>query len=217
MRNKWQNSGNRVRFYFWGAPKSLQMVIAAMKLKDAYSLEGKLWQHRWHIKKQRYYFANKGPSNQAYGFSSGHVWMWSWTVKKAEPRRNDTFELFVGEDSWESLGLQGDPTSPFWRRSVLGVHWKDWCWSWNSNNLVTSCEELNHWKRLWCWEGLRAGGEGNDRGWDGWIVSPTQWTWGLGGLQELVMDREAWFAMIHGITKSQTWLSDWTELNLVSK
>ena len=83
----------------------------------------------------------------------------------------------VGEDSWESLGLQGDPTSPFWRRSVLGVHWKDWCWSWNSSTLATSCEELTHWKRLWCWEGLRAGGEGDDRGWDGWMASPTQWTW----------------------------------------
>ena len=83
----------------------------------------------------------------------------------------------VGEDSWESLGLQGDPTSPFWRRSALSVHWKDWCWSWNSSTLATSCEELTHWKRLWCWERLRAGGEGDDRGWDGWIASPTQWTW----------------------------------------
>ena len=53
----------------------------------------------------------------------------------------------VGEDSWESLGLQGDPTSPFWGRSVLGVHWKDWCWSWNSNILATWYEELTHWKR----------------------------------------------------------------------
>ena len=60
----------------------------------------------------------------------------------------------VGEDSWESLGLQGDPTSPSWRRSVLSVHWKDWCWSWNSNTLATWCEELTHWKRPWCWEGL---------------------------------------------------------------
>ena len=83
----------------------------------------------------------------------------------------------VGEDSWESLGLQGDPTSPSWRRPVLGVHWKDWCWSWNSNTLATSCEELTHWKRPWCWEGLEAGGEGDDRGWDGWMVSPTRWTW----------------------------------------
>ena len=48
----------------------------------------------------------------------------------------------VGEDSWESLGLQGDPTSPSYRRSVLGVHWKDWCWGWNSNTLAISCEEL---------------------------------------------------------------------------
>ena len=60
----------------------------------------------------------------------------------------------VGEDSWESLGLQGDPTSSFQRSSVLGVHWKEWCWSWNSNTSATSCKELTHWKRLWCWEGL---------------------------------------------------------------
>ena len=83
----------------------------------------------------------------------------------------------VGEDSWESLGLQGDPTSPFQRRSVLGVLWKEWCWSWNSSPLATSCEELTHWKRLWCWEGLGAGGEGDGRGWDGWLASWTQWTW----------------------------------------
>ena len=83
----------------------------------------------------------------------------------------------VGEVSWESLGLQGDPTSPFWRQSVLGVLWKDWCWSWNSNILATWCEELTHLKRPWCWERLKAGGEGDDRGWDGWMASPTQWTW----------------------------------------
>ena len=82
----------------------------------------------------------------------------------------------VGEDSWESLGRQGDPTSPSWRRSVLGVHWKDWCWSWNSNTLATWCKELTHWKRPWCWEGLEAGGEGADREWDGWMASLTRWT-----------------------------------------
>ena len=85
----------------------------------------------------------------------------------------------VGEDSWESLGLQGDPTSPFWRRSALSVLWKEWCSSWNSSTLATSCEELTHWKRLWCWEGLGAGGEGDDRGWDGWMASLTRriWVW----------------------------------------
>ena len=83
----------------------------------------------------------------------------------------------VGEDSWESFGLQGDPTSLFWRRSTLGFLWKEWCWSWNSSTLATSCEELTHWKRLWCWEGLGAGREGDDRGWGGWMASRTRWTW----------------------------------------
>ena len=81
----------------------------------------------------------------------------------------------VREDSWESLGLQGDPTSPSYRRSFLGVHWKDWFWSWNSITLATWCEELI-W-RPWFWERLRVGGECGDRGWDGWMASLTQWTW----------------------------------------
>ena len=79
----------------------------------------------------------------------------------------------VGEDSWESLGLQGDPASPSYSKSVLNIHWKDWwCWSWNSSTLATYCEELTHWKRPWCWERLKAGGEG-----DVWMASPTRWTW----------------------------------------
>ena len=57
-----------------------------------------------------------------------------------------------------------------------GCSLEDWCWSWNSSTLATWCEELTHWKRPWCWERLRAGGEGDDRGWDGWMASPTQWT-----------------------------------------
>ena len=73
-------------------------------------------------------------------------------------------------------------------------------------------QRVDHWKRPWCWEGLGAGGEGNKRGWDGWMASLTWWTW-VGELQELVMDREAWSAVIHGVAKSRTRLSDWTELN----
>ena len=120
----------------------------------------------------------------------------------------------VGEDSWESLGLQGDPTSPFWRRSVLGVFWKDWCWGWNSNTLGTSCEQLTHWKRPWCWEGLGAGGEGDDSRWDGWMASLTRWM-SLGELRELVMDREACLACCDswGCKESNTTERlKWTEL-----
>ena len=70
-----------------------------------------------------------------------------------------------------------------------------------------------HWKRLWCWEGLGAGGEGDDRGWDGCMGITDSMDVSVSELRELVMDREAWGAVIHGVTKSRTWLSDWTELN----
>ena len=62
------------------------------------------------------------------------------------------------------------------RKSVLNIHWKDWCWRWSSNALATSCKELTHWKRPWYWERLKVG-EGDSGGWDGWMASPTQWTW----------------------------------------
>ena len=118
------------------------------------------------------------------------------------------------EKTWESLGLQRDPTSPYKRRSVLAVHWKDWCWSWNSNTLATCCEELTHLKRPWVWERLKAG-EGDKRGYDGWMASLTQWTW-------VWVDSSSWWwtgawrAVVHGVAKSWTWLSDWTELNWFS-
>ena len=83
----------------------------------------------------------------------------------------------IGEDSWESLGLQGDTTSLSWRKSVLNIHWKDWYWSWNSNTLATCCDEMTHLKRPWCWERWKVAGEGDNRGSDGWMASLTQWTW----------------------------------------
>ena len=84
----------------------------------------------------------------------------------------------VGEDSWESLDSckEIQPVHPKGDQS-LSVHWKDWCWSWNSNPLATWCEELTHLKSPWCWERLKVGGEGDDRQWDSWMASPTQWTW----------------------------------------
>ena len=101
----------------------------------------------------------------------------SWTLKKADCRRIDALNHVVGEDFWESFGLQRDQTSQSQRKSVLNIHWKDWCWSWSSNTLATWFEELTHWKRPWCWERLNEGGEGDNRGWDGWMASPSRWTW----------------------------------------
>ena len=86
-------------------------------------------------------------------------------------------------------------------------------WPPDGKNWLTG-EELTHWKRPWCWEGLKVIGEGDDRGWVGWMASPTQsMDMGLGGLRELVMDREAWHAAVHGVAKSRTQVSYWTELD----
>ena len=87
---------------FLRAPKSLQMVIAAMKLKDTYSLEGKLWATYIAYKKQRHYFANKGPSSQGYGFSSGHVWMWELDYKESWVLKNWCFWTVVLEKPLKS-------------------------------------------------------------------------------------------------------------------
>ena len=127
-------------------------------------------------------------------------------------RRLSTEELLllncgVAEDSWESLGRQGDP--------VPNIHWKDWCWSWNSNTLATWYKELTHLKRPWCWERLKAGGEGDNRGWDGWMASLTQRS--LSKLRELVMDREAWRAAVHEVAKGWIRLSHWTELKVLRR
>ena len=95
---------------FLGAPKSLQMVIAAMKLKDAYSLEGKNLDSI--LKSREITLPTKLRLVKAMIFPVVMYGSESWTVKKAERQRIDAFELWFGEDSWESLGLQGDPTSP---------------------------------------------------------------------------------------------------------
>ena len=97
----------------------------------------------------------------------------SWTVKKAECRKIDAFELW----SWRRL-LRVPWTARRSNQSILKeINWKDWCWSWNSNTLATWCKELTHLKRPWCCERLRSEREGDNRGWDGWMTSPTQWTW----------------------------------------
>ena len=76
----------------------------------------------------------------------------SWTIKKAERRRIDAFELWCWRRLLRVLGQQGDQTSPPWRKSSVTIHWKDWCWNYSSYTLATWCEEPTHWKRPWCWK-----------------------------------------------------------------
>ena len=175
----WQIDGETMEtvtdFIFWGS-KITADGDCSHEIKTLAPWKKSYDQPRQHIKKQRHYFANKGLSSQSYVFSSSHVWMWELDYKENSAEELMLLNCGVGEDSWESLGLQGDPTSPSSRKSVLNIHWKDWCWSLSSSTLATWCEELTHLKRPWCWERLNAGEEGDDRGWDGWMASPTQWT-----------------------------------------
>ena len=134
----------------------------------------------------------------------------SWTIKKAECGRIDAFELWC------------------WRR-LLRVPWTAWRSNLSILKISPGCSleglmlklklqyfghlmwKLTHLKRPWCWERLEAGGKGDDRGWLDGITDSTHLS--LSELRGLVMDREAWRAAIHGVTKNQTRLSNWTELN----
>ena len=101
----------------------------------------------------------------------------SWTIEKAERWRIDAFELWC----WRRLlrvpwAARGSNQSIL-RKSILNIHGKNWCWSWNCNTLATWCKELTHRKSPWCWERLKAGGEVDERGWYGCLASPTRRTW----------------------------------------
>ena len=104
--------------------------------------------------------------------------MWELDYKERWALKNWCFWTAVLEKTPESH-LDCKEIQPVHPKGNLSwiLYWKDWCSSWNSNTLATWWEELTHWKRPWSWKRLKAGGEGDDRGWDGWITSLTQWTW----------------------------------------
>ena len=97
-------------------------------------------------------------------------------IKKTEHQKIDAFEQWCWKILLRVSWTARRSSQSVLKEIILNIHWKDWCWRWNSNTLATWCKELTHWKRPRCWERLTVGGEGDDRGWCGWMASPTQWT-----------------------------------------
>ena len=152
-------------------------MTAAMKLKDAWFLEEKLWdQTRENIKKQRHYFTNKGLSSQSYGFSSSHIWMWELDYKESWVLNNWCFWTVVLEKNLESpLDCKEIQTvNPKGNQSWIFIGRTD---AEAETPIFWQPEEPTHWKRPWCWQRLKVGGEGHERRWGGWMTSPMQWTW----------------------------------------
>ena len=165
---------------------------------------------RHHSKKQRHYFADKGLYSQSYGFSSSHIWMWELDHKECWAMKNWYFWTVVLEKTLES---------PLDYKEIQPVHPK-------GNQLCiligrTDAEaeapilwpaDAKSWP--WCWERLKAGGEGNDRGWDGWMASLTQWTW-------VWASSGRWWrigkpGMLQSMeSQSRTRLSDWTTKDIL--
>ena len=215
----WQIDGETVEtvadFVFWGS-KITADGDCSHEIKRRLLLGRKVMTNLDSILKNRHYFANKGPSSQGCGFSSNHVWMWELDYKESWAPKNQCFWTVVLEKTLES---------PLDCKEIQPVHSKgDQSWVFIGGTDVEA-ETPIFWppdvKRWFIWKDVDVGkDEGRRRRrWQRmrWLDAITDsMDMSLGGLQELVMDRKAWCAVVHGVAKSQTRLSDWTELHFVA-
>ena len=173
MANRWWNNGNSDRLYFLGLPNHCgwwpwpwnQKMLAPCKVMT--NLDHVLKSRDITLLTKVHILKVMVPPGVIYRCEN-------WTIKKVERWRIDAFKLCCWRRllrvPWTARRLN----QSIHRKSTLNIHWKDCCWSWSSNTLATWCKE-HHWKRPWYWERFRAGEEGGDRGWDGWMASLTQW------------------------------------------
>ena len=204
-------TGNSDRLYFLGLQNHCRWWLQPWNYKTLTYWKKSYDKPKQHIKKQRHYFANKGPSSQSYGFSSNHIWTWELDYKESWASKNWCFWTVVLEKTLESpLDCKEiQPVNPKGNQSWIFIGRTDAeaetpvLWPPDANSQLIGKD--------WCWEKWKAGGEGDDRVWNGWMASLTQWTW------VWVSSRNWWWTGKPGMlqfTGSQRVRHDWvTELN----
>ena len=167
-------------------------------------------QPRSHIQKQRHYFGNKGPSNQSYGFSRSHVWTWELDYKETEHWGINTFELWCWKRLLRVPWIARRSNQSILKEISPGCSLEGMILKLKLQNFGHFMQRVDSLEKTLMLGGIRAGGEGDDRGWDGWVASLTRWMW------VWVNSGSWWWTRRPGVLQfivSQRVGHDWTELN----